>query len=252
MQQPGIMQTPLLNKINSSSEAYEDLTRALETGNEITSRVHWMAKRDQGGRQRWLRCTPLLSSNGQIGVWFVIIVDDEQADGRLRRQAPPVSPSISRNPSIADLKISGPDATDIDFDFSYPTKSHHATAVKVPGSVDSERDCKQQPSSPVGPTSMNMKPNPSKRNGVGSRTNSLDTVLWRPMSPTSPVLGTTNMIFGATGSPFVTASRPVTRGTESEVTSNEKAEGLDDGSRLIIPPRRTTYKSFSPYSFRNG
>lgn len=48
-------------------------------------------------RTRWIHCTPLLGSNGAVGVWMVVLVDDEEdASARLlAREAPPVAPPRS-------------------------------------------------------------------------------------------------------------------------------------------------------------
>jgi len=50
------------------------------------------------GRSRWIHTTPLLGVNGAVGVWMVILVDDETADWENEREkgkavVPPVQPS---------------------------------------------------------------------------------------------------------------------------------------------------------------
>jgi hypothetical protein len=54
------------------------------------------------GRSRWIHTTPLLGVNGAVGVWMIILVDDETADkgnGNDREKektvVPPVQPSTS-------------------------------------------------------------------------------------------------------------------------------------------------------------
>ena len=50
-------------------------------GCSVTARILWMtrSRSDQGqGRNRWIHCTPLLASNGEVGVWMVIVIDDEE------------------------------------------------------------------------------------------------------------------------------------------------------------------------------
>ncbi|KAF1984235.1 hypothetical protein K402DRAFT_395896 [Aulographum hederae CBS 113979] len=43
------------------------------------------------GRARWIHCTPLLGANGAVGVWMVVLVDDERSNPTRRfRPAPPV------------------------------------------------------------------------------------------------------------------------------------------------------------------
>ena len=64
-------------------------------GRGVTAKVRWVSKTNEEGRSRWIHCTPLLGGNGQIGVWMVVIVDDQQEDGAMRRlrQAPAIAAS---------------------------------------------------------------------------------------------------------------------------------------------------------------
>ena len=82
-----------MNKIGGSGRVRDELTAALAEGRGVTAKVRWVSKIDEEGRSRWLHCTPLLGSNGQIGVWMIVLIDDD--DGTLHRrwkQAPPVAP----------------------------------------------------------------------------------------------------------------------------------------------------------------
>ena len=84
-----------MDKIGGTTRVREDLTHALAEGRGVTAKVRWISKSDEEGRNRWIHCTPLLGSNQQIGVWMVVLVDDESEPGRRRwRQAPPVNPAI--------------------------------------------------------------------------------------------------------------------------------------------------------------
>ena len=93
---PGILQSPFLNKIGGSSRVQDELTAALAEGRGVTAKVRWISKADEEGRNKWIHCTPLLGSNGRIGVWMVVIIDDDKDAGSVRRyrQAPPVPPSL--------------------------------------------------------------------------------------------------------------------------------------------------------------
>ena len=82
-----------MNKIGGSGRVRDELTAALAEGRGVTAKVRWVSKVDDEGRSRWLHCTPLVGSNGQIGVWMIVLIDDD--DGSLHRkwkQAPPVAP----------------------------------------------------------------------------------------------------------------------------------------------------------------
>jgi len=65
----------------------------------------------QLGRDKWIHCTPLTGSHGEIGVWMVVIVDDERDRDEQRwrasttgRMAPHVASSMTSGewePSVA-------------------------------------------------------------------------------------------------------------------------------------------------------
>ncbi|KAK0635536.1 hypothetical protein B0T17DRAFT_612388 [Bombardia bombarda] len=102
---PGILQTPLLSRIGGPGQVREELARAFRDGTVVTARIRWVSKLDREGRSRWIHCTPLLGSNGAVGVWMVVIVDgdeDEGEDGgqkrgsRNSRLAPPVESHVQR------------------------------------------------------------------------------------------------------------------------------------------------------------
>jgi hypothetical protein len=85
-----------MKKIGGSPRVREELTQALAEGRGVTARVRWLSKADEDGRNRWIHCTPLLGSNQQIGVWMVVIVDEEKEHVRRYREAPPVNADFRR------------------------------------------------------------------------------------------------------------------------------------------------------------
>ncbi|TGO48690.1 hypothetical protein BOTNAR_0463g00040 [Botryotinia narcissicola] len=95
---PGILQSPFMAKIGGSNRVREELTQALADGRGVTAKVRWVTKDDMDGRPRWIHCTPLMGSNGSIGVWMIIIVDDEtsQHNSKRYRLAPSVDPRFGR------------------------------------------------------------------------------------------------------------------------------------------------------------
>lgn len=106
---PGILQSPFMAKIGGSSRVREELTQAMADGRGVTAKIRWVTKNDTEGRNRWIHCTPLLGNNGAIGVWMVVIVDDERDTvSRRFRQAPPVDPRLSKiaNGSLANDTMS--------------------------------------------------------------------------------------------------------------------------------------------------
>ncbi|KAI9724814.1 MAG: hypothetical protein M1812_000090 [Candelaria pacifica] len=93
---PGILQSPFMNKIGGSTRVRDDLTEALAEGRGVTAKVRWISKADsEEGRNRWIHCTPLMGSNSQIGVWMVVIVDEESPSKRWKL-APPVASNIGK------------------------------------------------------------------------------------------------------------------------------------------------------------
>ncbi|RKF53311.1 putative white collar protein [Golovinomyces cichoracearum] len=94
---PGILQSPLMSKIGGSERVREELVRAFADGHGVTAKVKWVSKSNPEGRNRWIHCTPLIGTNGAIGVWMVIIVDDENSHPkRSQKMAPPVDPKLGR------------------------------------------------------------------------------------------------------------------------------------------------------------
>ena len=100
---PGILQSPFLNRIGGSSRVRADLATALGEGRGVTAKIRWLTRPDRDGegegRPRWIHCTPLLGHSGAVGVWMIVLVDDEgssagQTSGRRFRQAPPVASNI--------------------------------------------------------------------------------------------------------------------------------------------------------------
>lgn len=67
-----------MEQIGGSPRVRDDLYHALEAGQKVTAKVQWLSKLLQDRRARWIHCTPLISANGLIGVWMVILVDDDE------------------------------------------------------------------------------------------------------------------------------------------------------------------------------
>lgn len=96
---PGILQSPFMNKVGGSGRIREELTRALADGRGVTAKIRWLATRnDTIGRNRWVHCTPLLGNNGAVGVWMIVVADDDDALMHKKYKiAPPVDPNFGRN-----------------------------------------------------------------------------------------------------------------------------------------------------------
>ncbi|KAK5213431.1 hypothetical protein LTR72_000287 [Exophiala xenobiotica] len=77
---PGILQSPFLNKIGGSNRVREELTAAFADGRGVTAKVRWLSRGDEQGKNKWIHCTPLVGHQGQVGVWMIVIVDEEQSN----------------------------------------------------------------------------------------------------------------------------------------------------------------------------
>lgn len=94
---PGILQSPFMTKIGGSQRVRDELLRAFADGHGVTAKVKWVSRSDPEGRNRWIHCTPLIGANGAIGVWMIVIVDDENTNLRkYQKMAPPVDPNFGR------------------------------------------------------------------------------------------------------------------------------------------------------------
>ncbi|KAF9883247.1 hypothetical protein FE257_003803 [Aspergillus nanangensis] len=78
LQIPGMLQSSFLSRIGSSSAVRDELLQAMMSGRSVTARIKWVTRYSTEGRNRWVHCTPLLASNGEIGVWMVVVVDDDE------------------------------------------------------------------------------------------------------------------------------------------------------------------------------
>ncbi|KAJ6178220.1 hypothetical protein N7519_008681 [Penicillium mononematosum] len=74
---PGMLQSSFLNRIGETGAKRDNIVNAMMAGRSVTARIKWMTRFNNQGRYRWIHCTPLLANNGQIGVWMVIVIDDE-------------------------------------------------------------------------------------------------------------------------------------------------------------------------------
>ncbi|KAL2444636.1 hypothetical protein ABEF95_017134 [Exophiala dermatitidis] len=107
---PGVLQSPFLNKIGGSNRVREELRAAFAEGRGVTAKVRWITRSDDQGKNKWIHCTPLVGAGGQIGVWMVVIVDDDShekagngrwppAGGRLPPTVATPEPERSRTPA---------------------------------------------------------------------------------------------------------------------------------------------------------
>lgn len=75
-----------MTRIGDSNEKRESIMRAMMYGRSVTARVRWVTRHNDQGRHRWIHCTPLLANNGQVGVWMVVVIDEEEEHFVRRRE----------------------------------------------------------------------------------------------------------------------------------------------------------------------
>ncbi|CAJ2507969.1 Uu.00g091550.m01.CDS01 [Anthostomella pinea] len=97
MRVPGMLQSSFMGRIGGSLHVRDAIAHAMADGSGVTAKVRWISTSSASssagdgpvGKARWIHATPLLGANGAVGVWMVVLVDDE-ANRRRTRDAPPV------------------------------------------------------------------------------------------------------------------------------------------------------------------
>lgn len=75
---PGYAAVVVLSSYRQLVGFKEELLAAMRRGHNVTARIKCITRYNSEGRSRWVHCTPLHASNGQVGVWMVVVVDDEE------------------------------------------------------------------------------------------------------------------------------------------------------------------------------
>ncbi|KAJ0278452.1 hypothetical protein Brms1b_003583 [Colletotrichum noveboracense] len=160
---PGILQSNFMDKIGGSNRVRDGLHRAFAEGNGVTAKVRWLSKPSSEGRIRWIHCTPLLGSNSAVGVWMIVLVDDESDAGiRKGKEAPPVDGRLRRTGALQQPRPSKDDNMSL---------SSFAAMNKARDEVDAPADFDIDPDRPGSRASRSSR---LSRGPAGSR---------RPMSP---------------------------------------------------------------------
>ncbi|KAJ5645329.1 PAS-associated C-terminal [Penicillium longicatenatum] len=78
LQIPGMLQSSFLSRIGDTGEKKDSIVQAMTEGRSVTARIKWVTRFSETGRHRWIHCTPLLANNGEVGVWMIVVMDDEE------------------------------------------------------------------------------------------------------------------------------------------------------------------------------
>lgn len=103
---PGLLQTKLMDRIGGPDHLKNGILDAFRNGTGVTAKVPWIAyangKGSSDGRPRWIHCTPLFGSDERVGVWMVVLVENEEVTGLLNQQG------VSRQDSGKRNALGGP------------------------------------------------------------------------------------------------------------------------------------------------
>ncbi|KAF3763115.1 hypothetical protein M406DRAFT_263032, partial [Cryphonectria parasitica EP155] len=97
---PGMVQSNLMDRIGGSPQMRQQIEQAMGRGQSVTAKVKWISapqkrvpqqQQQQAngggglgvGRARWIHATPLLGRDGEVGVWMVVLADEEREKERL-------------------------------------------------------------------------------------------------------------------------------------------------------------------------
>ncbi len=265
LRMPGILQSPLMSKIGGSTRVRDELSHALEVGRKVTAKVQWKSKTAPKSRARWIHCTPLLGVNDTIGVWMVILVDDEDEGDS---DPEPAAPAQQTN---SDL---GPNHTAPAIPWDHESDKNQSTGVSTMIWSDSDSRHHQEEE----PKAQGRKPFFRQPSDFGESKQS------HFMTRAGPRIAGTAYSFISTNDGRMSIDEGSSiRGNGSRPTSSSSTviplqtymqpkvkfagqpsmdgDGVhkppinmpyrpsmdDDGNGMSRPPARRTYKSLSPY-----
>ncbi|KAJ0120194.1 hypothetical protein J7T55_001050 [Diaporthe amygdali] len=133
LRMPGILQSNFMDKIGGSNRVRDGLHHAFAGGHGVTAKVRWMSSANSEGRVRWIHCTPLLGSNGAVGVWMIVLIDDESdPTAKKGKEAPPVDGRLRKTAAALERERPYKDKDD-----SLSLAGYIATASSRGDEVDS-------------------------------------------------------------------------------------------------------------------
>lgn len=112
---PGLLQTKFLERVGGPSHVREGILDALAHGTSVTAKISWLmhssasdgVRGNMEGKPRWIHCTPLLGSDEKVGVWMIVMVEQEEVTGSLTRGASIADSSEVRSPGAASSRFTG-------------------------------------------------------------------------------------------------------------------------------------------------
>ena len=88
-----MLQTKFIDRIGGPDSVRDGLVDALSKGTSVTAKVSWLPSPGSNddkyvsgeSKQRWIHCTPMVGSDEKVGVWMIVIVEEEDVTGMLNR-----------------------------------------------------------------------------------------------------------------------------------------------------------------------
>ncbi|THX31003.1 hypothetical protein D6D12_03183 [Aureobasidium pullulans] len=115
---PGLLQTKLMDRLGGPQDVRDGVLDSLAHGTAVTAKISWLStpttintshRTSIEGKPRWIHCTPMLGSDEKVGVWMIVMVEQETVTGSLRRP----SEVINTFPSPPANVIGGRESLDI-------------------------------------------------------------------------------------------------------------------------------------------
>lgn len=132
-----------MKKIGGSNRVREELAAAFAEGRGVTAKVRWVSRTDELGKNKWIHCTPLVGNQGQVGVWMVVIVDDERPPDRWAGSGRPpptvATPERSWTPSNGHRGHGSSHVGSADLDGTQEGRVYTGSLGSVSGSMTSLR-----------------------------------------------------------------------------------------------------------------
>lgn len=123
-----------MDKIGGSNRVRDGLQHAFAGGHGVTAKVRWMSTPHSEGRVRWIHCTPLIGSNGAVGVWMVVLIDEEsEPQPKKPKDAPPIDGRLRKTPAATQR-----DRPYVDKDDNLSLAGYIATTKTRENEIDDE------------------------------------------------------------------------------------------------------------------
>ncbi|KAG9667932.1 hypothetical protein KCU99_g9413, partial [Aureobasidium melanogenum] len=91
---PGLLQTKFMDRIGGPQDVRDGVLDSLSHATPVTAKISWLSsptlpdsprRISIEGKPRWIHCTPMLGSDDKVGVWMIVMVEQEHITGNLTR-----------------------------------------------------------------------------------------------------------------------------------------------------------------------